>query len=171
MDMSSAPAVAHAVDGASKIRVWVPRLAFVVAGVLLLIVVADYALTPLYTVFAPDNLDAFAAVSVGLLTVAWWVLLAASLALAVVLAWSWPGMPAAAHRWLLLVGAGLVLYWGWSVVTASVDVWGMGGFVDVTPELTLRATLAAVVGTVVALIAACLLVVGGLRLRAAARTA
>lgn len=140
----------------------------IVVGVLGLVsVVADFAVTPLYALFATSNEQAFADAWVGTGMVLWAVRVACSVVLAALLlaGWFWARQ---SRTPLVLMTAGLLLGWGWRLLTRYLDLWGFGRFAgetDPSADLVRLATISTVVDESVAVASAALLIAGAAMMR------
>lgn len=148
-----------------RTRQWVSWLGFAVAGLLFLIRLADIAMTPLYLVFGQGDLLAFGNVWVPAFGVLSGAFLVLSCLLVIGALLVWLGLSGASRRGPLLLLLGLALHWGWWKLSAVVDFFGLNGAMDVTPELTQRATASWVVSTAIDLVAIGLLVGGAIWVR------
>lgn len=155
------PAVPLVAHWAPRARRWAPGLALATAAILLLTMVADVLMSPVYLFVAHGDLAAFSAAWMMLLTVLGWVLTVASCALAVALMVAWTAY-GADRRWLAVTALGLALCWARRVLHSAVNQWLFGGMTDVTPVLVGQV---AVVSMLIELVAVGLLVLGAVRLR------
>lgn len=142
---------------------WLAVLAWIVGGLLVFFVVLNYALTPLYDVFAPGHMDAFADVVVLSSSVLWWILVTTSGLAAVLLVVCWPKDELPARRALALIGAGLVAYWPWKLLDGWLDLWGIRSPAEATPEIVRLATVDAILSQTITVVSACLMIAGAVR--------
>ncbi len=143
-----------------QLRPWLAVLAWIVGGLLVFLVGWNYALTPLYDIFAPSNVQGFTEVASLSGWVLWWSLVTTSVALAVLLMVCWPKEERPGRRALVMIGAGLVANWSWRLVDDWLDPWGIRSFTDTTPEMVRLATVDIIVSETITIVSAGLLIAG-----------
>lgn len=143
---------------------WLSVLAWIAGGLLVFFVLLNYALTPLHDVFATSHTDAFADVVVLSSSVLWWTLVAISGVVAVLLVVCWPKDERRGRRALGLIGAGLVAYWSWKLLDGWLDLWGIRGLAEATPEMVRLTTVDAILSQTITLVSAGLIIAGAVRL-------
>lgn len=146
---------------------WLAVLAWIAGALLVYFVVLDYALTPLYYVFAPSNMQEFADVVVLSGSMLWWTLVTISGVIVVLLVVCWPNEERPGRRALVLIGAGLVAYWSWELLDGWLDPWGIRGFTDATPEMVRLATMDMILSQTITIVSAGLIIAGAVRLNRA----
>lgn len=146
---------------------WLAVLASIAGGLLVYFVVLNYALTPLYNVFAPSHMQEFTDVVVLSSSVLWWTLVAISGIIAVLLVVCRATEERPSRRALVLIRAGLFAYWAWKLLDGWLDPWGIRSFTDATPEMVRLATTDAILSQTIAIVSAGLIIAGAVRLNRA----
>lgn len=151
--------------GYVRAHLWLVGLGWIASGLLIFFVVLNYALSPLYSVFASRYLQEFADAAHLVGWSAWWAMVAVSCAAAVLLIVVWPKAVGSGRRALVLMGAGFSAYWCWYLLNRWLDVWGVRSSPDPTPDFFLRANLVAFASQAIDVISAVLIIVGAILLR------
>jgi hypothetical protein len=146
---------------------WLAVLAWIAGGLLVYFVVLDYALTPLYDVFAPNHMQEFADGVVLSSAVLWWTLVTISGVAVVMLVICWPNEERPGRRALVLIGSGLVANWSWKLLDGWLDPWGIRSFTDATPEMVRLATTEMILSQTITIVSAGLIIAGAVRLNRA----
>lgn len=138
-------------------RKWIPPFSFALGGLLVLNEISQYAVSPLYAVFARDHYQAFADAWHLYGMTQWYLWIATSTLLAILLlvhAVRARRLPAP----LPLITAGLVLFWtGYLVIRLVGQL--------IPPGSIAAGVFFSLTSTAITLTAAALLIIGGIRLR------
>ncbi len=148
---------------------WLPRLAFVVAGAILLAIARSILPWLIYPLIESNpNLFVFGLMAVS--GVLWITRVLGSGALVVFLVAARiergdPPLPGLGR-----IVAGLAVAWGWYLLDRSTILWGAGllSGLEPAPQLLLASAIWSVLGIAVSVLAANLLIVGGRQVREAA---